>query len=271
MNLWFKQLLPYLVLVIFHLNSSQVDNQATSPSGDQPADPSQALYCPPGAPFGPVHFTKYLPNPAYTEYNLETILIANSLAKTRETEYIGCEGKWYERPPRLFKDKYNYLPAYFVPMTLPLTPQPNCPMETPTAAKTTSTQLFGVLYITLTGMVDTMVPNSGPWSLLRQSVSYIIKLAPILWWALPSGPTIFQPEPNNASIYAWLPETRPGQAIFSCPENPDQAHPPLRKPVKPVQKWCSDWENPHNPISQTCQNQWPAKLRWTTKKPNNCS
>ncbi|KAJ9052869.1 hypothetical protein DSO57_1029858 [Entomophthora muscae] len=37
-------------------------------------------------------------------------------------------------------------------MTPPLTPQPNCPMETPTAAKTTSTQLFCVLYITLTGM-----------------------------------------------------------------------------------------------------------------------
>ncbi|KAJ9056731.1 hypothetical protein DSO57_1029996 [Entomophthora muscae] len=80
-------------------------------------------------------------------------------------------------------------------------------METPTAAKTMSTQLFGVLYITLTGMVDTMVPNSGPWSLLGQSVSYIIKLAPILWWALPSGPAVFCPEPTNASTYAWLPET----------------------------------------------------------------
>ncbi|KAJ9072005.1 hypothetical protein DSO57_1031688 [Entomophthora muscae] len=54
-------------------------------------------------------------------------------------------------------------------MTPPLTPQPDCPMETPTAAKTTSTQMFGVLYITLTGMVDIMVPNSGSWSFLGQS------------------------------------------------------------------------------------------------------
>ncbi|KAJ9077227.1 hypothetical protein DSO57_1018769 [Entomophthora muscae] len=168
MNLWFKKILPYLVLVIFHLNSGQVDHQATTP-------------------FGSVHFTEYLPNPAYVEYNLETILIANPLAQTRETEYIGREGKWYKRLPRLFKDKQNYLPAYFVPMTPPLTPQPNCPMETPTAAKTMYTQLFGVLYITLTGIVDTMVPNSEPWSFLGQSISYIIKLAPILWWALPSG------------------------------------------------------------------------------------
>ncbi|KAJ9090224.1 hypothetical protein DSO57_1004479 [Entomophthora muscae] len=206
MNLWFEQILPHLVLVILHLNSGQVDHQATAPSGDQPVNPLQALYRPPGAPFRPVHFTKYLPNPTYTEYNLETILIADPLARTRETEYIGREGKWYKRPPRWFKDKYNYLPAYFVPMTPPLTLQPNRPMGTPAAAKATSTQLFGVLYITLTGMVDTMVPNSGPWSLLGQSVSYIIKLAPILWWALPSGLAVFCPESTNAYTYVWLPD-----------------------------------------------------------------
>ncbi|KAJ9064530.1 hypothetical protein DSO57_1029546 [Entomophthora muscae] len=196
------------VLLIFHLNSSQVDHQATAPYGDQPSDPPQALYCPPGAPIGPVHFTKYPPNPAYVEYNLETILIANPLARTRETEYIGHEGKRIEVLPLLFKDKYNYLPAYFVSMTPPLTPQPERPMKTPNAAETMSTQLFGVLYITLTGMVDTMVPNSGPWSFLGQSISYIIKLAPILWWTLPSGLAIFCPEPTNASNYAWLPERK---------------------------------------------------------------
>ncbi|KAJ9059512.1 hypothetical protein DSO57_1001583 [Entomophthora muscae] len=92
-------------------------------------------------------------------------------------------------------------------MTLLLTLQPNCPMETPAAAETTFTQMFVVLYITLMGMIDTMVPNSGPWSLLGQSVSYIIMLAPILWWALPSGPAVFQPKPTNASTYAWLPDT----------------------------------------------------------------
>ncbi|KAJ9058882.1 hypothetical protein DSO57_1007821, partial [Entomophthora muscae] len=77
---------------------------------------------------------------------------------------------------------------------------------TPTAAETTYNQLFGVLYITLTGMVYSMVPKSGPWSLLRQSMSYIIKLAPILWWALPAGSAPPHPKPPNASIYAWLPE-----------------------------------------------------------------
>ncbi|KAJ9073243.1 hypothetical protein DSO57_1018556 [Entomophthora muscae] len=66
-------------------------------------------------------------------------------------------------------------------MTPPLTTQPNCPMETPTAAKTTSTQLFGVLYINLTGMVDTMVPNSGPWSFLGQSYLSYGGHYPLAW------------------------------------------------------------------------------------------
>ncbi|KAJ9090544.1 hypothetical protein DSO57_1001513 [Entomophthora muscae] len=209
MNLWFKKILPYLVLVIFHLNSGQVDNQATDPSRDQPSEPPQALYCPPGAPFGPVHFTKYPPNPAYAKFNLENILLADPLARTRETKTICREGKWYVRPPRLFKDKYNYLPAYFVPMTPPVTPRPDRPLEPTAAAKTASTQLFGVLYITLTGLVDSMVPNSGPWFLLGQSISYIIKLAPILWWALPAGLAAPHPKPPNASNYDWIPDSNP--------------------------------------------------------------
>ncbi|KAJ9078913.1 hypothetical protein DSO57_1001664 [Entomophthora muscae] len=91
-------------------------------------------------------------------------------------------------------------------MTLPLTPQPDRTIETPTTAETTSTQLFGVLYITLTGMVDSMIPTSGPWSLLGQSMSYIIKLAPILWWALPTGLAQPHPKPLNASTSARFPE-----------------------------------------------------------------
>ncbi|KAJ9055238.1 hypothetical protein DSO57_1005938 [Entomophthora muscae] len=72
--------------VIFHLNFGQVDHQETSPSRDQPANSAQALYCPPGTPFGPVNFTKYPPNSDYAEYNLETIFIADLLARTRENE-----------------------------------------------------------------------------------------------------------------------------------------------------------------------------------------
>ncbi|KAJ9058632.1 hypothetical protein DSO57_1010425 [Entomophthora muscae] len=98
-------------------------------------------------------------------------------------------------------------------MTPPLTPQPDCPLEPTAAAETTSTQLFGVLYITLTGLVDSVVPNSGPWSLLGRSVSYIINLAPILWWALSASSAAPHPKPPNASTYKWLPEKLAGLVL----------------------------------------------------------
>ncbi|KAJ9052986.1 hypothetical protein DSO57_1028680 [Entomophthora muscae] len=100
-------------------------------------------------------------------------------------------------------------------MTLPLTPRPDHPLEPTATDKTASTQLFGVLYITLTGLVDSMVPNSRPWSLLGQSVSYIIKLAPILWWALPASLAAPHPKPPNASTYDWLPD-RTSQTNQAC-------------------------------------------------------
>ncbi|KAJ9087564.1 hypothetical protein DSO57_1031985 [Entomophthora muscae] len=71
-------------------------------------------------------------------------------------------------------------------------------MDPPTAAETMSTQLFGVLYIALKGMINTMVPNSGPWFLLGQ------------YWALPTGPAVPCPKSINASTYAWFPETPQG-------------------------------------------------------------
>ncbi|KAJ9050013.1 hypothetical protein DSO57_1018446 [Entomophthora muscae] len=91
-------------------------------------------------------------------------------------------------------------------MTPPVTPRLDRPLEPNAAAKFTSTQLFGVLCITLTGLVDSMVPNSGPWSLLGQSISYIIKLAPILWWVLPASLAAPHPELPNASTYDWIPD-----------------------------------------------------------------
>ncbi|KAJ9060230.1 hypothetical protein DSO57_1033150 [Entomophthora muscae] len=98
-------------------------------------------------------------------------------------------------------------------MTPPLTLQPNCQMEPTTAAETTSDQLFGVLYITLTGLANFMVPNFGSWSLLGQSLSYIIKLSPILWRALPLAQQYPHPDPTNASPYAWLLDRLPQSTI----------------------------------------------------------
>ncbi|KAJ9067779.1 hypothetical protein DSO57_1035727 [Entomophthora muscae] len=171
----------------------------------EPADQLPKLYCPPRAPFGLVHFTEYPPNLAYSEFTLEEILIYNPEARTRKTETIYREGIKITRPLLLFRNKYNYLPAYLVPMTPPLTLQPNCLKESVAAKKSTSTQIFGVMYITLTGLIGSMVPASGPWALRGKFLSYIVKLAPILWWALPAGsqapPTGWIPEIDDPDVY----------------------------------------------------------------------
>ncbi|KAJ9077300.1 hypothetical protein DSO57_1018107 [Entomophthora muscae] len=171
-------------------------------TADQPPD----LYCPPGAPFGPVHFTEYPPNPAYSEFTLEEILIHDPKARTRETEVLYREGTKIIWPPLLFRDKYNFRPAYLVPMTPPLTPRPNRLQESVATNESTSTQIFGVMYITLKGLIDSMVPVSRPWAFLGKLLSYIVKLAPILWWALPTGPAGRPPASSQEPPTCWIPD-----------------------------------------------------------------
>ncbi|KAJ9083905.1 hypothetical protein DSO57_1029834 [Entomophthora muscae] len=207
MNLWFNQVIPYLILVLFHLQSASHGSAPHTHQPQETADQLHDLYCPPGAPYSPVHFTKYPPNPAYLEFTLEEILIHDPEARTRETETVYREGTKITITPLLFRDKCNYLPTYLVPMTLSLTLWPNRLQESVTTNESTSTQIFGVMYITLTGLIDSMVPASRPWALLGKLLSYIIKLAPILWWALPAGPAGCLPASSQEPPTGWIPDT----------------------------------------------------------------
>ncbi|KAJ9086677.1 hypothetical protein DSO57_1001468 [Entomophthora muscae] len=74
-------------------------------------------------------------------------------------------------------------------------------MGPPTPAETTSTQLIGVVYINLVGMVGT------------HGAQLNVLLAPILWGALPTGTAVPYPESSDASTYAWLPNMRAGNAL----------------------------------------------------------
>ncbi|KAJ9056854.1 hypothetical protein DSO57_1028572 [Entomophthora muscae] len=58
---------------------------------------------------------------------------------------------------------------------------------TPGLTPPTANQYADIAYITLAGLVNTMVPAAGPWDLVGQSASYLIKLEPLLWWALLSS------------------------------------------------------------------------------------
>ncbi|KAJ9082209.1 hypothetical protein DSO57_1006654 [Entomophthora muscae] len=164
--------------VAHHHSCNKSTSCSSIPHTQQPQETtnqSPKLYCPPGAPFGPLHFTEYPPNPAYLEFTLEEILIYNPEARTRETKTIGREGTKVIIPPLLFCNKYNYLPTYLVPMTPSLTLWSNCLQESIATNEFTSTHIFGMMYITLTGLINSMMPASSPWALLGKFLYYIIK------------------------------------------------------------------------------------------------
>ncbi|KAJ9081785.1 hypothetical protein DSO57_1011134 [Entomophthora muscae] len=130
-------------------------------------------------------------------------------------EVLYREGIKIIRPPLLFRDKYNFLPAYLVPMTPPLTLRPDRPQESVATNESTSTQIFGVMYIILTKLIDSMVPVSRPWAVIGKLLSYIAKLAPILWWALPAGPAGRPPASSQEPPTGWIPD-RLGHTLLAA-------------------------------------------------------
>ncbi|KAJ9066935.1 hypothetical protein DSO57_1004698 [Entomophthora muscae] len=109
-------------------------------------------------------------------------------------------------------------------MTPPLTLRPNRLQESVVANESTSTQTFGVMFITLAGLIDSMVPVSRPWAVLGKLLSYIVKLAPILWWALPAGPAGHLPASSQEPPTGWIPDTsshsEDGQKLATKPATP---------------------------------------------------
>ncbi|KAJ9084772.1 hypothetical protein DSO57_1020716 [Entomophthora muscae] len=175
MRYWFPQFLPYFILVICQLTQRSSDPPASLP----------ATYHPPGAPFDPVHFTEYPLKPEYKDYTADNILARDPLARTTVLTRYNREDPWYVTKPHLFRDKYNFLPAYQIDMEPPVTPKP-MPASAAKLPLDHTNKLFGIIYITLTGVIDTIVPAAILWLWVGKSMSYLIKLAPILWWALPT-------------------------------------------------------------------------------------
>ncbi|KAJ9055904.1 hypothetical protein DSO57_1038484 [Entomophthora muscae] len=83
-------------------------------------------------------------------------------------------------------------------MKAPSTPKPDRLHPTPGLTPPTANQYADISYITLAGLFNTMVPAARPWALVGQPASYLIKLAPLLWWALPSpNRASWQPRPTD--------------------------------------------------------------------------
>ncbi|KAJ9083821.1 hypothetical protein DSO57_1030895 [Entomophthora muscae] len=91
-------------------------------------------------------------------------------------------------------------------MEPPVTPKP-MPASAAELPLDHTNKLFGIIYITLTGVINTIVPAAGPWLWLGKSISYLIKLAPILWWALPTQSATCQfPDASKPASQGWFPD-----------------------------------------------------------------
>ncbi|KAJ9087917.1 hypothetical protein DSO57_1028355 [Entomophthora muscae] len=58
------------------------------------------------------------------------------------------------------------------------------------------------------GVIDTTVLAAGPWLWVGKSMSYLIKLPPILWWALPTqSATHLFPNASELADQGWFPDS----------------------------------------------------------------
>ncbi|KAJ9060689.1 hypothetical protein DSO57_1028202 [Entomophthora muscae] len=94
-------------------------------------------------------------------------------------------------------------------MELPVTSKP-MPASAAKLSLDHTNKLFGTVSINLMGVIDTIVPAAGPWSWVGKSMSYLIKLEPILWWALPTQSATCQfPNASKPANQGWFPESQP--------------------------------------------------------------
>ncbi|KAJ9086320.1 hypothetical protein DSO57_1005310 [Entomophthora muscae] len=93
-----------------------------------------------------------------------------------------------------------------VPMESPPTPKPTIPTPPTSDATGQNSQFLGVLYLALTGLIDSALPVARPWAVAGKALSYLVKLGAIIWWAMPV-PALTPPSPTGAPKYSWYPDT----------------------------------------------------------------
>ncbi|KAJ9057024.1 hypothetical protein DSO57_1026430 [Entomophthora muscae] len=82
-------------------------------------------------------------------------------------------------------------------MELPPTPKPIISTPSTSDATGQSGQFLGVLYLALTGLIDSSFPAAGPWAVAGKALSYLAMLVPALT----------PPSPAGAPRYSWYPDT----------------------------------------------------------------
>ncbi|KAJ9084344.1 hypothetical protein DSO57_1025538 [Entomophthora muscae] len=90
-------------------------------------------------------------------------------------------------------------------MEPPVTPKPML-ASSPDLPTDHTIKFLGIVYITLTGVIDTIIPAAGLWSWVGKFMYYLIKLALILWWALPAKPATCVFSKKRAGTQGWIPD-----------------------------------------------------------------
>ncbi|KAJ9086640.1 hypothetical protein DSO57_1001920 [Entomophthora muscae] len=154
----------------------------------------------------PSTLTEYPLKHEYKEYTPEKILKLDSLACIQSAVRYNQQGLWIFSTPKLFREKFKYLPAYNLRMELSVTPKP-MPTFSSNLPTDHTGKLFRIVYITLTGVIDTIILAAGLWSWVGKPISYLFKLASFLWWALSAkNQAQVTPENNGPAAQDWIPD-----------------------------------------------------------------
>ncbi|KAJ9052295.1 hypothetical protein DSO57_1035694 [Entomophthora muscae] len=93
------------------------------------------------------------------------------------------------------------------PWNHPQTPKPIISTPLTSDATGQSSQFLGVLYLVLTGLIDSALPVAGPWAMAGKALSHLVKLGPIIWWAM-LVPALTPPSSAGALGYSWYPDKK---------------------------------------------------------------
>ncbi|KAJ9086910.1 hypothetical protein DSO57_1038676, partial [Entomophthora muscae] len=81
------------------------------------------------------------------------------------------------------------------------------PTSSPNLSTDYTGKLFGIVYIIFTGVIDTIITAIGLWSWVGKLFSYIFRLAPLLWWALPAKNLAQMiPKTDRLAAQDWIPD-----------------------------------------------------------------
>ncbi|KAJ9059974.1 hypothetical protein DSO57_1035918 [Entomophthora muscae] len=87
------------------------------------------------------------------------------------------------------------------------------PTSSPNLPNDHTDKLFMIVYITLTGVIDTVIPAPGLWSWVMKSFSYLFKFFLSCGGLYPKKPGLSYPRKVGLAAQDWIPDS---PLLFDC-------------------------------------------------------